>query len=140
PLAQSDYLLADKDRSIRILCEGLTGEIQVNGKKYAGAMPAAVIDDAGVADLLSYIRSAWGNMGEAVTSDEVKLVRSKTQFATFEKLQAASVYPPLPKPPEGFTLREVVRMPAHCVRMASDGKGDIIYLLCENGDVWRLQP
>ncbi len=24
--------------------------------------------------------------------------------------------------------------------MASDGTGNVIYLLCENGDVWRLQP
>jgi glucose/arabinose dehydrogenase/mono/diheme cytochrome c family protein len=140
PLAKSDFLLADKDRSIRILCEGLTGEISVNGKKYAGAMPPVAVDDSGIADLLTYVRSAWGNTGDPVNSDEVKSIRSKTRYPTFEALQAASVYPPLPSPPDGFTLREVVRTPTHCVRMASDGKGDIIYMLCENGDVWRLQP
>ena len=31
-------------------------------------------------------------------------------------------------------------MPNHGVRMASDGQGKVIYVLCENGDVWRLEP
>ncbi len=87
PLAQSDYLLSDKDRSIRILCEGLSGEITVNGKKYAGAMPAAVIDDAGLADLLTYVRTSWENSGEPVTSDEVKIGPVlKTQFPDLREI------------------------------------------------------
>src|SRR5437879_6153610 len=34
PLAKSDFLMADKPRSIRILCEGLNGKITVNGRDY----------------------------------------------------------------------------------------------------------
>src|SRR4051812_20324159 len=52
PLAGSDYLASDRERSIRIVCEGLTGEIIVNGKKFDGAMPAIPLDDAQVAEVL----------------------------------------------------------------------------------------
>jgi sugar lactone lactonase YvrE len=31
-------------------------------------------------------------------------------------------------------------MTTHGVRMASDGTGRVIYVLIENGDVWRLEP
>lgn len=140
PLAKSDFLLTNKERSIRILCEGLTGEITVNGKKFAGAMPAVVLDDLQVADVLTYVFQSWGNTGEPVTDEEVKAVRAKTRYPTFEKLQKANIYPPLPKPPEGFAIREVVRTPFQGVRMASDGRGKLIHVLVGNGDVWRLDP
>src|SRR5215207_427265 len=39
PLAKSDYLLADVERAIRVVCEGLTGDVVVNGQKYSGVMP-----------------------------------------------------------------------------------------------------
>ncbi|HEX4646868.1 MAG TPA: PQQ-dependent sugar dehydrogenase [Verrucomicrobiae bacterium] len=139
PLAQSDFLAADKERAVRVLCEGVSGEITVNGKKFDSIMPPVVLGDSDVADVLTYVRNAWGNSGEALDAGEVKTVRAKTSFPTLESLQAANDFAPLPKPPEEFTLREVVRMPNHGVRMASDGKGRVIYVLCENGDVYRLE-
>src|SRR6476660_5455668 len=38
PLAKSDYLMADKKRSIDQMLHGLTGEVKVNGKTYDGVM------------------------------------------------------------------------------------------------------
>src|SRR5262249_55638980 len=38
PLAGSDFLMADKDRSIRIVLGGLKGEVTVNGAIYRGEM------------------------------------------------------------------------------------------------------
>ena len=35
PLADSDWVLGDKERLIKISIHGLQGEIAVNGKKYA---------------------------------------------------------------------------------------------------------
>ena len=140
PLAKSDFLLGDKERAIRILCEGLSGEIVVNGKKFTSAMPAVVLDDAEVADVLTYALNAWGNAGGVVSAEEVKSVRAKTAHPTFEALKLASVYPPLPAAPKGFKLREVIRLPFRGVRMASDGTGRVLYVLVENGDVWRLEP
>ena len=67
-----------------------------------------------------------------------KSVRAKTAFPTFAALQKAGVYAALPAPPNGFTLREVVRLPQKGVRLASDGEGRVLYVLSENGDVFRL--
>jgi len=140
PLAKSDLLKTDPQRGIRIICEGLNGEIVVNGKKYNNSMPPVVLDDREVADLITYILNSWGNAGGAITAETVKDVRAKTEFPTYEALVLANAYPPLPKPPEEFTVREVVRMPARPVRLASDGTGRILYVLAQSGDVYRVDP
>ncbi len=132
--------MPDRERSIRILCEGQGGVILVNGRKYDGNMPPVVLEDGDAADVLTFVRNSWGNKDEPVTAEEVKTARAKTQFPTFAKLQEASAYAPLPPAPAGCKLREVVRMTSHGVRMASDGTGKVIYVLIENGDVWRLEP
>ncbi len=140
PLAGSDYLLADIDRAIRIVCEGLNGEITVNARRYAGVMPPAILQDEEVASVLNYVLRNWGNAGPEVTAERVKKVRATTAYPTFEALQQANRYPPLPKPPEGFRLREVARLPFRPVRLTSDGRGHGLYVLTEQGDVWRLDP
>ncbi|MCX6869283.1 MAG: PQQ-dependent sugar dehydrogenase [Verrucomicrobia bacterium] len=140
PLAASDYLLADIDRAIRIVCEGLNGEITVNARRYAGVMPPAILQDEEVASVLNYVLRNWGNAGPEVTSEQVKKVRATTAYPTFEALQLANRYPPLPKAPEGFRLREVARLPFRPVRLTSDGRGHGLYVLTEQGDVWRLDP
>jgi glucose/arabinose dehydrogenase/mono/diheme cytochrome c family protein len=139
PLAQSDYLAADVDRSIRAVCEGLTGEIVVNGQRYSGVMPPIVLDDRDVADVFTYVLNSWGNPGGEITTETVASVRAKSRIKTFERLKEDSVYPPLPTPPDGFTLREVARLPQKAARMASDGRGEKLFLLSENGDVWLLE-
>ncbi|HMY46622.1 MAG TPA: copper-containing nitrite reductase, partial [Leptospiraceae bacterium] len=40
PLAKSDFLMKDKQRAIRIVMNGLQGEVVVNGNKYNSVMPA----------------------------------------------------------------------------------------------------
>lgn len=76
PLAGSDFLMADKDRSIRIVAKGLSGSIVVNGTTYDSVMPPVVqLTDEQVAHVLTYVRNSWGNTGEAVSPDEVKRVR-----------------------------------------------------------------
>ena len=138
PLAKADFLMADPERAIRIGCEGISGEIEVNGKKFDGTMPVVILDDQETADVLTYVRNSWGNESVAITADGVKAVRAKTQFPTFDALRRASSFPPLPRPPDGFALREVVRLPNNGVRLTSDGSGKILYVLCANGDVYRV--
>jgi nitrite reductase (NO-forming) len=75
PLAKSDYLMADKNRSIRQVLEGLTGEITVNGVKYNAIMTAFDLTDEEVSDVLNYIRNSWGNKGEAIKPEDVMAVR-----------------------------------------------------------------
>ena len=80
PLAGSDYMLADRERAVRIALKGLTGAVTVNGKKFESAMPPqeAVLTDAQIADVLTYVYNAWGNQGDAFTTSQVKAIRNET--------------------------------------------------------------
>lgn len=75
PLAQSDYLMADKKRSIDNVIQGMSGEIVVNGKTYNMEMTAFDLSDQDVSDVLNFIRNSWGNNGESVTPEEVNAAR-----------------------------------------------------------------
>jgi glucose/arabinose dehydrogenase/mono/diheme cytochrome c family protein len=141
PLAKSDYLFEDRARAIRVIIEGLSGEIRVNGRRFAGAMQPVLINNEQIADVLTFVGNSWGNEWDPFTAEEVQQVRRRTPYKTFEALVAASQFPPLPTPPEGFTIREVVKMPANPLRIASDGSGRMLYVLTgNNGDVWRVDP
>ncbi len=72
PLAKSDFLMADKKRSIQIVRNGLQQEITVNGEKYNGVMPKLDLDNVTIASVLTYVRNSFGNKGEPVTVDEVE--------------------------------------------------------------------
>jgi nitrite reductase (NO-forming) len=76
PLAKSDYLMADKNRSIVVTLKGLSGEIKVNGHTYNGEMTGFDMTDQEVSDVLNYIRNSFGNKGEAVKPGEVKALRN----------------------------------------------------------------
>jgi mono/diheme cytochrome c family protein len=75
PVAKSDYLMADKKRSIEQVLYGLTGEIKVKGITYDGVMSGYDLTDQEVSDVLNYIRNSFGNKGPAVTPEEVKAAR-----------------------------------------------------------------
>ena len=75
PVAKSDYLMADKKRSIEQVLYGLTGEIKVKGITYDGVMTGYDLTDQEVSDVLNYIRNSFGNKGVAVTPEEVKATR-----------------------------------------------------------------
>jgi nitrite reductase (NO-forming) len=81
PLAGSDYMLADRERSLRIVLKGITGPMVVNGQKYDSAMPPqeAVLTDQQVADVLTYVYNAWGNKGDAFSADQAKAMRNQSQ-------------------------------------------------------------
>ena len=76
PLAKSDYLMADKKRSIDQVLHGLNGPIKVKGADYDGVMTGfEMLSDEEVSDVLNYVRNSFGNKGGAVTPEEVKAVR-----------------------------------------------------------------
>ncbi|MBI4411958.1 MAG: nitrite reductase, copper-containing [Deltaproteobacteria bacterium] len=79
PLAKSDFLMADKGRSIEIVLNGLEGSVVVNGKPYHSVMPPmSQLNDDEIANILTYVRNSWGNQGEVVSPAEVQAVREKT--------------------------------------------------------------
>ena len=75
PLAKSDFLMADKARSIKVVKQGLQGSVTVNGKTYASVMPALGLSEDDIASVLTYVRNSFGNKGDAVTIEEVKRVK-----------------------------------------------------------------
>ncbi|MBI5849603.1 MAG: nitrite reductase, copper-containing [Planctomycetes bacterium] len=77
PLANSDYLLADKTRGIHAILEGLQGKITVNGAEFNGVMPAVSMNDGETANVLTYVLNSWGNDGGVVTPAEVAAIRKK---------------------------------------------------------------
>jgi nitrite reductase (NO-forming) len=83
PLARADYLLADRDRAIRIIREGLNEEIVVNGRSFKQLMPGLALNDDEVADVLTYVYSSWGNSGELVTPEQVRQVYSSNKVAAY---------------------------------------------------------
>jgi len=72
PLAKSDYLNADVNRSIDIVLKGKSGEITVNGEKYNSVMTRQILSPDEVADVLTYVYNSWGNNKSVVTSKMVK--------------------------------------------------------------------
>src|SRR5215468_4432866 len=80
PLARSDFLMADKQRAIGIVLNGLSGPVTVNGSKFNSVMPPmSQLNDDELANILTYVRNSWGNSGEAVSADEVGHVRGSTK-------------------------------------------------------------
>ena len=77
PLAKSDYLMADKARSIMGVIKGNTGPMKVNGTDYNGVMPPVMLSDEQIANVLTYVRNSFGNEGEAVTVEEVRKVHAE---------------------------------------------------------------
>lgn len=71
--------MADAPRAIETVLNGLNGPIQVNGENYNGTMPPmGHLKDEDIAEVLSYVRSSWGNTGEPVSAGDVTSVRAKT--------------------------------------------------------------
>ncbi len=80
PLAKSDYLMADKARSIEVVVNGLSGPVTVNGQDYNSVMPPmSQLNDDEIANILTFVRNSWGNEGDAVTAQDVSTVRNTTE-------------------------------------------------------------
>lgn len=76
PLQATDWVEGDKERLIGLLLFGQEGEITVNGKPFKGVMPPhAYLTDAQIADVLTFIRSNFGNQADSVTAEEVRIAR-----------------------------------------------------------------
>jgi mono/diheme cytochrome c family protein len=85
PLAGSRRVTGPIENLMPVLVNGLVGPIE--GKSYqAGYMPPAhalgVVRDDRLAELVSYIRYAWGNGAGGVSKDEVKEWRKKLSART----------------------------------------------------------
>jgi len=78
PLKKTTYVLGPQDKLVKILLNGLEEEIEINGEYYSNPMPAfgPVLTDQQIADVLTYVRSNFGNKATAVPVSKVKAVRA----------------------------------------------------------------
>lgn len=80
PLAGSDYLLADKERAIGVVLNGLSGAVTVNGKTYHSVMPPmSQLNNDEVANILTFVLNSFGNEDGVVTAGQVAKVRATTK-------------------------------------------------------------
>lgn len=80
PLAKSDFLMAEPQRAVGIVLNGLTGPVTVNGTKYNSVMPPmSQLTDDEIANILTYVTNSWGNGGPVITKAQVAKVRASTK-------------------------------------------------------------
>jgi len=103
PLAGSERVLGDKEILIKIMMHGLMGPSKVNGKEFGHVsmpppgIPPGSLTDQQIADVLTYIRNAWGNSASAVAPTEVAAVRKSLkgratmQMWTIAELEKADI-------------------------------------------------
>ena len=77
PLANSDYLLADKARAVAQTLNGSKIEMTVNGKKFTQEMNSQVETKEDAVAVINYVLNNFGNKGGYVTLAEVKNVEIK---------------------------------------------------------------
>jgi len=79
PLAGSDLLAKDPHRAPRIVLNGLSGAVTVNGKTFNSVMPPmSQLNDDELANILTYVTHSWGNNGYRYSAGELAETRRKT--------------------------------------------------------------
>lgn len=80
PLAQSEWVLEDKERLIKLTLKGIQGPITVAGKAYDGHVPMTpfegLLDDKELAAVLTYVRNSFGNQATAIEEAQVTATRA----------------------------------------------------------------
>lgn len=73
PLLNSKWITGDKSVPVRIIRDGLSGEIQVNGNTYNGSMPSfkARLSTAEIAAIINYLRDRSNGDYSQITQDDV---------------------------------------------------------------------
>ncbi len=76
PLGKGSWTGKDPKELVLILTNGLKGKVEVNGEFYNSEMPAQPqLTDEEIADVLSYIRSNFGNSFDPIDVELVKKIR-----------------------------------------------------------------
>ena len=77
PLIESEFINGDPDKLIKIVLEGLTGEMEIEGEVYNSIMPAqANLTDQQIADVLTFVRASFGNNSGEISPEEVQKLRT----------------------------------------------------------------
>lgn len=80
PLLGNDSSVADKYQLIKIALEGLDPNREELKAEYEGSMPGfAFLSDQELADILTYIRTSFGNSFEAISPEDIAELRAELE-------------------------------------------------------------
>ena len=80
PLAGSEFVTGGSRRPAMIVLKGLQGPLKVKGQQYGTAVMQPwdkTLTDQKIADVLTYIRSEWGNKASPVSTEQVAALRKE---------------------------------------------------------------
>jgi mono/diheme cytochrome c family protein len=77
PLQKSSYVQGTPKKVIGIVLNGLNDGVEIEGESYSNPMPpfGTVLKDQEVADVLTYVRSHFGNKAAPIKSTQVSQIR-----------------------------------------------------------------
>lgn len=82
PLVKSN--MADKNRLLKVIVQGMRGPVKVNGVDYNGEMAGIVLTNEQAADVANYVRNSWGNKAPAILPSQVQPAL-KAQIKGYQK-------------------------------------------------------
>lgn len=76
PLIKTSYVLGDKHALIQVILNGMQASVPIDDEYYSNNMPPHnFLKDQEIADVLTFVRSSFGNKASAVTVADVKKSR-----------------------------------------------------------------
>ena len=80
PLLDSEWVLGSPERLVRVVLNGLRGNITVLGRQHTGDMPAfgGALNDEQVSSVLTYLRREWGHVAPPIEPEQVRKIRAAT--------------------------------------------------------------
>lgn len=77
PLAESSWATGDKARIIHIVLNGMNDRVEIDGEYYSNSIASHKhLTNKQIADVLTYVRTSFGNNASAVSAAEVEAVRN----------------------------------------------------------------
>ena len=76
PLIDTDWVTGDKERLINVMLRGMEGSLKIGDEVYNGMMPQhRFLNDTEIAQVLTYVRSSFGNDASSIEANEVEQLR-----------------------------------------------------------------
>jgi len=77
PLTNTSYVSGDKTRLIKVVLNGFSDNVDIDGESYSNVMPAHdFLKDREIAAVLTYIRKNFNNKAGPISAAQVKAVRA----------------------------------------------------------------
>lgn len=83
PLIKTSYVLGDKTRLIKVVLNGFSESVDIDGESYSNVMPSHdFLKDQEIAAVLTYVRKNFTNKAGPITTVQVKAVRTTNKKKT----------------------------------------------------------